>query len=351
MPGTAGRPCPLPRLLPLGGAGPEDVRYDAVTDRLLTGLADGRIVSVDPAGADVRTVAVTGGRPLGLCPLADGRILVCCADQGLLRVDPATGRKETVLREAGGKPLRVCSNAVAAPDGTLYVSDASRRFGLDHWMGDLLEHSGTGRLIRYEPGKPAEVVLDGLQFANGVALAPDASYVTVVETGAYRLRRLWLTGPKAGTDDVLLDNLPAFPDNLSTGPDGLIWVAMVAPRDPLADLLHRTHPGVRRALWALPPALMRGPPGPPPGSSAWTRPGGSSTICSGRAADGGPASAPPPATAWSPASASTGAASTWAAWWSRPSPWWTCRHRGRPEAPHHTFSPASTTMPATVQAT
>lgn len=252
-------PLPLPRLLPLGGTGPEDVRYDAVTDRLLTGLADGRIVSVDPAGADVRTVAVTGGRPLGLCPLADGRILVCCADQGLLRVDPATGRKETVLREAGGKPLRVCSNAVAAPDGTLYVSDASRRFGLDHWMGDLLEHSGTGRLIRYEPGKPAEVVLDGLQFANGVALAPDASYVTVAETGAYRLRRLWLTGPKAGTDDVLLDNLPAFPDNLSTGPDGLIWVAMVAPRDPLADLLHRTHPGVRRALWALPPALMRGP--------------------------------------------------------------------------------------------
>ncbi|MEU7168307.1 SMP-30/gluconolactonase/LRE family protein [Streptomyces morookaense] len=250
---------PLPRVrrLPLGGKGPEDVRVDAA-GRVLTGVEDGRVLSVDPVSGQVTMVTDTGGRPLGLCPLPDGRLLVCDAQRGLLRTDPASGRTETLLREAAGRPLTVCSNVVAAPDGTLYVSDASR-LPLEHWMGDLLEHAGSGRLIRYEPGTgTAEVVLDGLQFANGVAPARDGSFVVVAETGAYRLTRLWLTGPKAGRRELFAE-LPGFPDNISTGPGGLIWVAMTGPREPLLDLLHRTSPGLRRALWKLPTALFRGP--------------------------------------------------------------------------------------------
>lgn len=154
----------------------------------------------------------------------------------------------------------MCSNVVAAPDGSLYLTDASSRFPLRYWMGDLLEHSGTGRLIRCDlEGGRAEVVLDGLHFANGVTLAPDGSFLVVAETGAYRLRRLWLTGPRAGRHDVFADGLPGFPDNLSTGPDGLIWVALATPRRPALDLLHRTHPALRRAVWSLPEALRPGP--------------------------------------------------------------------------------------------
>ncbi|WP_240003320.1 SMP-30/gluconolactonase/LRE family protein, partial [Streptomyces cinnamoneus] len=205
-------PDPLPpvRRLPLGASGPEDVRVDA-EGRVLTGVSDGRVLGVDPVGGRVRTVADTGGRPLGLCPLPDGRLLVCDAERGLLRVEPGSGRVERLLREVAGTPLGVCSNAVTTADGTVYVSDASRRFPLAHWMGDLLEHSGTGRLVRWEPATgDAQVVLDGLHFANGVALASDGSFVVVAETGAYRLRRLWLTGPKAGADDVFAANLPGF---------------------------------------------------------------------------------------------------------------------------------------------
>ncbi|MEV4744721.1 SMP-30/gluconolactonase/LRE family protein [Streptomyces sp. NPDC049555] len=257
-------PMPPVRRLPLPAAGPEDVRVGA-DGVLLTGVADGRVLAVDPASGRVRTVADTGGRPLGLCPLPDGGLLVCDAERGLLRVDTASGRWETVLREAGGRRLGVCSNVVAAPDGALYVTDASGRFPLEHWAGDLLEHSGTGRLIRYEPGRGrAEVVLDGLHFANGVAPAADGSFLVVAETGAYRLMRLWLSGPKAGTAEVFAENLPGAPDNLATGPGGLIWVAMAAPRHPALDVLHRSHPALRRALWALPPALA-----PRPRATAW----------------------------------------------------------------------------------
>ncbi|UNO43686.1 SMP-30/gluconolactonase/LRE family protein [Streptomyces sp. MST-110588] len=242
-------------LYPLGGRGPEHVTLDAA-GRVLTGVADGRILRLDPDSGRVETVVRTGGRPLGLQPLPDGRLLVCDADRGLLRADPADGSVETVLRTAAGAPLRLCSNAVTASDGTVYVSDSSGRFGLRDWKGDLLEHSGTGRLIRYEPGGGAEVVLKGLQFANGVALAPDESCVIVAESGAYRLTRLWLTGSRAGHSDVLAGDLPGFPDNLSTGPDGLVWVALAGARDPLVDALHRSAPPLRRAAWSLAMPLL-----------------------------------------------------------------------------------------------
>ena len=43
---------------------------------------------------------------------------------------------------------------------------------------------------------------------------------------------------------------------MSTGPDGLIWVALASPRDPRLDLLHPRHPALRRMVWALPQRLL-----------------------------------------------------------------------------------------------
>lgn len=246
------------RLLPLDGAGPEHLVLDG-SRNLLTGVADGRVLRVETATGRVAEVARTRGRPLGMHRLPDGRLLVCDAYDGLLRVDPATAAVETVLTAAADEPLNLCSNVTVTRDGTVFVSDSSRRFPLHHWKGDILEHSGTGRVIRWVPGSAAEVVVDGLQFANGLCLAPDESFLVISESGAYRLRRLWLTGGRAGTTDVFADNLPGFPDNLTTSRDGLVWAALAGPRDALLDTLHRHHPALRRALWALPGALLPGP--------------------------------------------------------------------------------------------
>lgn len=251
-------PLPPLRLLPIDGAGPEDVVADAA-GRILAGVEDGRILRLDPDGGGVETVADTGGRPAGLHALPDGALLVCDTERGLLRVDVEHGVIDVLVAEVGGVPLRFCSNAVTARDGTVYFTESSRRFGFAHWLGDILEHSGTGRLMRLCPDGEVDVLLDGLQFANGVVLAPDESHVVVAETGGYRLTRLWLTGDRAGASEPLVDGLPGFPDNLSISPSGLIWIAVVTPRDPKVDLLHRTHPVLRKAMWALPDRLRPGP--------------------------------------------------------------------------------------------
>lgn len=260
------RPTPLvPRsLLALGGRGPEDVVADH-EGGVLAGLEDGRIVRVErPGDADrtvVRVVAETGGRPLGLELLPDKGLLVCDAERGLLRVGLDDGVVRVLADTVAGKPLRFCSNVVALADGTICFTVSSRSHPLAHWIGDLVEHTGTGRLLRLAPGETEpEVLLDGLQFANGVAAAGDESFLVVAETGACRLTRYWLTGPKQGHAETFLDDLPGQPDNLWRAPDGPIWVALAGPRVAALELLHRRSPAVRHTAARI---AVRAPFRPP----------------------------------------------------------------------------------------
>lgn len=242
----------LPRaFVGIGGRGPEDVIADE-RGRVLTGVADGRLLRLDglaePDRARVETIADTGGRPLGLELLPDGDLLVCDAERGLLRVTTDTGAVRVLADEADGERLRFCSNVVALSDGTVYFTVSTRRHPLDQWIGDIVEHSGTGRLLRLPPGESQpEVVLDGLQFANGLAPSADEPFLVIAETGDRRLTRYWLTGTGAGTSEPFVEDLPGAPDNMWRGPDGLILVALAGPRIGALDLLHRARPAVRRA--------------------------------------------------------------------------------------------------------
>ncbi|MFH8809062.1 SMP-30/gluconolactonase/LRE family protein [Streptomyces hygroscopicus] len=246
----AAEPLPPARVLAPEAHGPEHIALDA-RGRILTGTADGAIrrLTLSPARGLVRSevLAHTGGRPLGLVPCPDGGLLVCDARRGLLRVGPGDGSVRVVADEVAGRPLRFCSNVAMAADGTVYFTVSSRSHGLEHWLRDILENTATGQLLRLRPGGRPEVLLDGLRFANGVALAPDEAYLAVAESAAYRISRLWLTGGRAGERDVLVRDLPGFPDNLTRGPGGVFWVALAGPREPAVDLLHRAPAALRGA--------------------------------------------------------------------------------------------------------
>ena len=129
---------------------------------------------------------------------------------------------------------------------------------MHHYKGDIIEHSGTGRLFRRDPDGTLETVMDGLHFANGVALDPQGDFVLVAETGMYRIVRLWLTGEKQGRSDVFAE-MPGFPDNLSTGPSGTIWCAVASSRNKLLDMLLDKPPALRKLVWNLPDAVQPGP--------------------------------------------------------------------------------------------
>lgn len=231
-------------------AGAEDV---LVVDGLVyTGTEDGSIFRVRPDGSRIDRVGHTGGRPLGLELLPDGRLLVADADRGLLALDPYDGGVEPLVTTVNGTRMRFCNNAAVAANGDIWFSDSSRLYGIEHWKKDFVEDTRTGRLLVRRSSGAVEVVLEGLAFANGVALAADESYVAVAETGARTVVRHWLSGPLAGQRDLLVGNLPGYPDNIARGSDGLIWVSIASPVDPVVERLQRAPLVLRKQVTRIP---------------------------------------------------------------------------------------------------
>jgi len=50
----------------------------------------------------------------------------------------------------------------------------------------------------------------------------------------------------------LADDLPGYPDNISRGSDGLVWVAVASPTDPVLERTMRAPMPLRRVAWRLP---------------------------------------------------------------------------------------------------
>lgn len=240
------------------GRGPEDVVVDA-DGRVYTGIEDGRILRFDAPGATPTVISSTYGRPLGIELDANGHLIVCDAYRGLLRIDPVDGVVDKLVTEFLDRPLKLTNNAAIASDGTIYFSESSSRFDLSEYKRDLMEHRPSGRVLAYHPDSgQLELVAEGFYFTNGVALSADESWLAVAETGAYRITKVWLTGPEAGTREVLIDNLPGFPDNLSRGEDGVFWAPMASLRQKPLDALMLL-PQVRALADKLPDRLQPEP--------------------------------------------------------------------------------------------
>ncbi|MFS0897648.1 SMP-30/gluconolactonase/LRE family protein [Mycolicibacterium litorale] len=244
-------PSPAITVVPMPGHAPEDVVVDA-HGRLWTGVDDGRILRLTPDGGDPTVVANTGGRPLGLAVARDGRLLICDSPRGLLALDPDTGALEPLVETVGGRHLQFCSNVTETADGTIYFTESTSAFTYAHFKGAALEARGRGGLFRRDPDGTVTTLADGLYFTNGVTVTADGSALVFAETLGRRLSKFWLTGPQAGTITPLAQHLPGYPDNLSTGADGRIWVAMVSPPNAAAETLAPRAPVLRKLLWLLP---------------------------------------------------------------------------------------------------
>lgn len=219
---------------------------------VFTGTEDGSIYRVSHDGARTDRVAHTGGRPLGIEIDPDGRLLACDARRGVLRVDPDSGSVEQLTERVNGVKMMFCNNAAIATTGDVWFSDSSKHYGIEKWKDDFVQNTRSGRLLVMRPDGQVEVKLERLAFANGVALAKDESYVAVAETAARTVVRLWLAGPRAGQQDHLVTELPGYPDNIARGSDGLIWVTISSPTDPLVERLQQRPMFVRRQVTRIP---------------------------------------------------------------------------------------------------
>jgi len=239
------------------GRSPEDVAIDS-GGRIYGGFDDGRIIQLQPDGTQPHVFANTQGRPLGLAFDPAGNLIVADAIKGLLAIDKS-GTIKVLATEVDGAKFGCLNDLDVAVDGTIYFTEASRKFPMSQFANDILEHQPNGRFLAYDPKtQKTRTIVDGIYFANGVAVSPDQSFVLVNETGLYRVLKIWLTGPKQGQRDVFIDNLPGFPDGISSNGKGKFWLALVTPRDAVFDKI-LPYPFARKIVYRLPQVLHPAP--------------------------------------------------------------------------------------------
>ncbi|MAC77448.1 MAG: ABC transporter permease [Rhodobacteraceae bacterium] len=235
---------------------PEDVILDD-EDYLYSGNRHGDIIRYLPPDYTRHEVyAHIGGSPLGMSFDRDGNLLVCVGGMGLYMVRKSNRSVEKITDETNrslfsivdDSRLRLADDLDIAPDGKIYFSEATVRYEMHDWPVDALESRGNGRIICFDPktGR-TRTVLRNLVFPNGVCTAHDGMSILFAESWGCRINRYWIDGPKKGTLEVLVDQLPGYPDNINRASDGTYWVAIMGMRTPALDLALGM-PAVRRRM-------------------------------------------------------------------------------------------------------
>lgn len=184
------------------------------------------------------------------------------------------------LTPANSRPLQFCNDLDVSADGRhIYITEPFSNPKASSGLGAMPEGitlARNGRVWRYDTeAQSMGLVLENHVFSDGILVEHDAqgreSGLLVSETTNFRIGRVHFTGPKAGSYEVLWDNLPGLPDGLDRDEQGRVWVALIKERTPLMNWVHRNpwlKPFFLRipARW-LPPARGTGVLGLSPDAS------------------------------------------------------------------------------------
>ncbi|KAL3096042.1 hypothetical protein niasHS_005801 [Heterodera schachtii] len=223
------KPKILEKLLEGQISGPEsiviekNVLYTCTTDGKCVKIVDGKIQKTVPMTGHKncdgkRQTLPYCGRPLGIRRYNANLFVVADAILGIFAVDFEKGSAELLVSSSklvDGKRLLFPDDLDFVDNDTILFSDASTRFGISDFLLAFMEHAEDGRLIEYKISTgQLRVVADGLSFANGVQIHPDRQSVLFCESANSRIQRFYYTGPKKGQQEIFVDNLPGFPDNI-----------------------------------------------------------------------------------------------------------------------------------------
>jgi ribose transport system permease protein len=235
---------------------PEDVILDE-DDNLYCGTRHGDIMRfLAPDHQRMELYAHIGGQPLGMAFDKSGNLYVCVGGMGLYRINRADRSVEKATDETNrswlsvvdDSRLRLADDLDIAPDGRIFFSEATVRYEMGEWPIDSLEGRGNGRIICFDPktGR-THTALKNLVFPNGICMASDGQSLLFAESWACRISRVWFDGPKKGQVEVVIPDLPGYPDNINRASDGNYWIAIMGMRSPAFDLAMRS-PGFRRRM-------------------------------------------------------------------------------------------------------
>ncbi len=166
----------------------------------------GRVFRVSPNG-QFELVATYDGEPNGLKIHPDGRIFIADYKNGIVVLDPQTGRTENLLARVRLERLKAVNDLTFASNGDLYFTD----------QGLTGLHDPTGRVFRLRASGEIDCLLSNVPSPNGLVLDVSERVLYVAVTRANAIWRVPLMADggvaKVGTFIQLSGG---------GGPDGLV---------------------------------------------------------------------------------------------------------------------------------
>jgi gluconolactonase len=171
---------------------------------------DGGVFASDKASAvaqvcgdgSLRRMGHAGGEPNGIALTHDGHFLIANFGLGLLQVlDPSSGSVQALVADAvDGRPLQWINYVLVDSSGALWVSVCSQSADLVH---TIAHGTPDGYLFRLGPGsRHPEVVTDGVNFPNCMALDEREEYLYVVRTLTADVVRFPVAGTRLGPEEL-----------------------------------------------------------------------------------------------------------------------------------------------------
>jgi gluconolactonase len=152
----------------------------------------GRLLRIKPDG-EVSVAAEYDGEPNGLKFHKDGRGFITDHKNGIMCLDPKTGRVEPYLERSLLQRFKGVNDLVFASNGDMYFTD----------QGQTGHHDASGRLYRLTPQGRLDSVLSGIPSPNGLVLNKTENAVLLAVTRANAIWRVPLmadgTTSKVGT--------------------------------------------------------------------------------------------------------------------------------------------------------
>ncbi len=225
----------------------EDVALDSVWG-IVGGEVNGNIVRF--VNNERTIIGNTGGRPLGMDIGENGVLYIADAYKGLLSIE--LNGTMTQLTDSYNNQTFKLTDDVEYFDSVLYFTVASMKYDLANFKLDMIDHTGYGLVLSFDlrTGQTNKL-LDSLQFANGITVSKDGTFIAFTETGNYSIKKYFLSGPKSQTWEYLATNLAGFPDGISRGDGEHYWVTLAAPRNDMLEKL-MPYPILRKQLMKLP---------------------------------------------------------------------------------------------------
>ena len=190
--------------------------FDDAGNLYVVDIPHGRIFRLDPAGA-WSLVAEYDGWPNGMKVADDGTLLVADYRNGLVRIDPATGAVEKILRGWRSEGFKGLNDVCIASNGDLFFTD----------QGQTGLQDPTGRVFRRRADGAIDLLVGTVPSPNGLVLdlAEQVLYVAVTRANAIWRVPLFDRGPSAKVGQWIQLSGGIGPDGIALDSEGGLVVA------------------------------------------------------------------------------------------------------------------------------